>query len=221
VTDGALMQQETTSVVTPAFSLTWLVAALRGVASGEGGGVTAIRHPLGFICLPIQRTGPLGLCVHVWTSRLAQARPTTSAIHCHSWALQSKVLYGSVRNTVMATEESTDPTHRVYEVHSSGGRDELRATSRVVRCTEQRTEVRKAGDVYTLAAGVFHTTDVASGEETATVVFGQTLDDGTDLSLGPVQGQTHTVQRRYCGAAETELAARIVVDRLVETVRHA
>ena len=66
--------------------------------------------------------------------------------------------------------------------------DELRATSRVVRCTALRTEVRRAGDVYTLAAGVFHTTDVASGEETATVVFGQTLDDGTDLSLGPVEG---------------------------------
>lgn len=221
MTDGALMQQDTTSVVTPAFSRDWLVAALRGVARGEGEGVTAVRHPLGFICLPIQRHGPLGLCVHVWTSRLAQATPTTSTVHCHSWALHSQVLYGSVRNTVMSTEESASPTHRVYEVHSSGGRDELRATPQVVRCTERSTEVRTAGDVYTLAAGVFHTTDVASDEETATAVFAQTLDDGTDLSLGPVEGQTHTVQRRYCDAAETELAARIVVDRLVETVRHA
>jgi hypothetical protein len=202
-------------------SLDWLTGELRAVASGSATRVTALRHPLGFICLPIQRDGVYGLCVHLWTDRLARAAPTTSGVHCHSWDLHSRVLYGSVRNTVMhAVETGENPTHRVFEVHSAGGRDELRATPRMVRCTEGAAETSTAGDVYTLSAGVFHTTEVAPGEETATVVFGQTLEEETDRSLGPVGGQTHWIQRRYCDAADTSLAARIVVTKL-ETTRHA
>ncbi len=215
------MTHQTRSELATTVDLGWLTAELRAVASGSSMAISALRHPLGFICLPIERDGPAGLCVHLWTDRMAHAEPTTSGVHCHSWDLRSRVLYGSVRNTVMhAVETEENPTHRIFEVHSADGRDELRATPQVVRCSEGPTETRVAGDVYTLPAGVFHTTEVAPGEETATVVFGQTLDEETDRSLGPVGGQTHWIHRRYCDAAETALAARIVVGRL-ETTQHA
>jgi len=215
------MNDQLRSEAAATVSLDWLTEELRGVASGVRTEVTGVCHPLGFTCLPIRRDGPFGLCVHLWTDRLAHAEPTTSGVHCHSWELQSRVLYGSVRNTVMhAVETDQNPTHRIFEVHSGGGRDELRATPQVVRCSPGPTEVRAAGDDYTLAAGVFHTTEVTPGEETATVVFGQTRDDGTDRSLGPVGGQTHWIERRYCDPAVTALAASIVVSRL-ETAQHA
>ncbi len=215
MTDGAHMRYESPEL-TWTVSLEWLTAALRAVAEGDTP-VAAVRHPLGFLCLPIQREGPVGLCVHVWTGEVAQAEPTTSHVHCHSWDLHSQVLYGRVRNTVISADDAADePTHRVYEVHSADGVDELRATSQVVRCTEGAVEVRVAGDVYTLPAGVFHMTTVEGADGTATAVLGETLVDGTDRSLGPVAGRTHHVRRQYCDAAETARAARIVVERLVQ-----
>jgi hypothetical protein len=63
----------------------WTVAALGDVAEGRSA-VTAVRHPLGFVCLPLERVGEQGVCVHVWSDRLTGAQPaslTTSTTHAH------------------------------------------------------------------------------------------------------------------------------------------
>ncbi|MBO2449724.1 hypothetical protein J4573_21660 [Actinomadura barringtoniae] len=68
--------------------------------------VTAVRHPLGFLCLPVERSGEYGVCLHIWTPEVRAAETTTSPVHCHSWDLVSFVLYGTVRNTRVAVEEA-------------------------------------------------------------------------------------------------------------------
>jgi hypothetical protein len=183
--------------------------------------ITAIRHPLGFTCLPVLRHGKRGICVHFWSPRLAQACTTTSVVHAHSWDLVSYVLFGQIRNEVMRVSASESPqmgagdvTYRVFEVYSQGDLDEIRATSRLVRCHEEPPEISSAGETYTVPAGTFHATDIPPGIETATVALGTSRAGFTDLSLGPIATPAHRVWRQQCDSEETSRVARMIAGRL-------
>jgi hypothetical protein len=183
--------------------------------------IAAIRHPLGFVCLPVLRQGARGICVHFWTTRLAQARPTTSAVHAHSWDLVSYVLFGQVRNEVMrvsagpaAHGEAGAVTYRVFEVRSRGDLDEIRATPRLVRCYREPAGLSAAGQTYTVPAGTFHATDIPAGVETATVALGTSRAGSADLSLGSIATPTHRVRRQHCDGEETSRVARMIAGRL-------
>jgi hypothetical protein len=201
----------------------WALGVLADIATGKRP-INAVRHPLGFVCLPVERCGHLGVCLHLWSPLLARATTTTSQVHCHSWELVSFVLYGRLRNILAGIEEGA--THRVFEIISHGDLDEVRATERTVRCTSAAMQTHRAGDVYTLPAGVFHSTVIEAGDDTATVALGRTATAGTgpaatvatpigaDLSLGELGTPTHRVGRQRCDAAETAHAARLSAKRL-------
>jgi hypothetical protein len=183
--------------------------------------IVAIRHPLGFVCLPVLRQGGRGICVHFWTSRLAQAHPTTSAVHAHSWDLVSYVLFGQVRNQVVRVSGSgprqraaAGAVYRVFEVHSRGDLDEIHATSRLVNCHAEAPQVSSAGETYSVPAGTFHATDIPAGLETATVALGTSRAGSADLSLGAVATPTHRVRRQQCDSEETSRVARMIAGRL-------
>jgi hypothetical protein len=189
-------------------------AALEEIASGAGA-PAAVRHPLGFLCFPLHRDGDGGVCVHVFGKESA-AELTTSPVHSHSWELTSCVLYGEVVNRRMVVrEEPQAPTHRLYEVDSRpGGVDELRPTARLVSCAPGRAQTSRRGEVYTLAAGEFHTTVVPRGTSAATFVLGRSLPGCQDVSLGPLHGAAHRVVRRTCDAALSAATARDVLWRM-------
>src|SRR4051812_8770115 len=87
----------------------WALGVLNEIAEGRSD-VTAVRHPLGFLCLPLERAGEYGVCVHIWSATARHAGNTTSQIHCHSWDLVSHVLYGQVRNVhAVVTDAPPDP----------------------------------------------------------------------------------------------------------------
>ncbi len=176
--------------------------------------LTGVRHPLGFLCLPVHRDGGYGVCVHVWSATAAYPPATTSAMHCHSWDLVSFVLYGRIGNTVLRVlDDDTGGTHRVFEVHSHGDVDEMRATTRLVRYQPVRHRTAGPGGTYRLRAGRFHTSALEGGAEAATVVLGLTRP-ALDLSLGPLDTPTHHLPRQRCEPPETARAARLVIDRL-------
>jgi hypothetical protein len=179
--------------------------------------VVGVRHPLGFVCLPVERTGEVGACVHVWSDSLVRASPTTSTVHAHSWDLISYVLYGSVRNEVIDVidiDVADDATYRVFEIRSVRNVDELRETPRLVRCGLRAVELSQRGDIYSLAAGIFHNTVVQG--ETATVALGRSRRGKTDLSLGGIGMKTHQVRRQHCDRDETAHAARVVTEQLAK-----
>ncbi len=74
-----------------------IVDVMRAISRGARP-MTAIRHPLGFICLPVARDGEYGICVHMWTGHTSTVELTTLPMHSHSWDLLSYVLYGEIRN---------------------------------------------------------------------------------------------------------------------------
>ncbi|MCW3843899.1 hypothetical protein ONA70_27750 [Micromonospora yasonensis] len=186
----------------------WVLAVLDDVADGRRP-LRAVRHPLGFTCLPVDRTGPDGICVHAWPADPPPVLPTTSAMHSHSWDLLSHVLHGRVRNELIEVSEApADPAWRVYEVHSHGDVDEMAATDRLVTAVTATVETHSAGDSYALRAGGFHTSEVDRGQPAVTVALGRTTPGTRDLSLGAVDGRSHRVRRDRCEAAETARMAR-------------
>lgn len=175
--------------------------------------VTGVRHPLGFLCLPVERTGEDGICLHVWSDSLAHMSPTTSTIHAHSWDLTSYVLYGSVRNNVFdVTDAPDDAAYRVFEVHSGADIDEIRETPRLVRCQVRTTELSRRGDTYSLTAGIFHATVVQGAA--ATVALGRSRAGIVDQSLGRIDRKSHRVQRQRCTHEETAQVVQLVTEQL-------
>jgi hypothetical protein len=195
--------------VVPALAL----AAMREIAEGKHA-MTAIRHPLGFLCFPAQRLGRHGVCVHLWTSSVKQSL-TTSPMHAHSWDLTSLVLYGSLRNLRISVNDAHGPpTHRIFEVRSHEDTDELYATARLVTCRPETDTGHAAGSVYVLAAGEFHATVAPDGEDVATVALSYGHAQHADLALGPPDARSHTVTRMRCDVGETARVAKRIVDRL-------
>ncbi len=191
----------------------WVLSLLRDMAKGRRD-PTAVRHPLGFLCLPAERLGEHGVCVHLWTPDIQPAL-TTSEVHSHSWDLISYVLYGTLHNQrVHVADTPQAATHRVFEVHSHGDVDELHATSRLVTCQPDAVGVHGAGCVYVLPAGEFHTTVLPGEQDVVTVVLGRSRPRAADLSLGPVHTRSHTVRRSRCNARESARAALRIADRL-------
>jgi hypothetical protein len=196
------------------WALAVLSGGLAGGLSGEAG-VTAVRHPLGFVCLPLERDGGDGVCIHVWSDTLAHAESTTSQIHCHSWDLVSHVLYGQVRNVhVRVTDAGRDATHRVFEVASAADGDRIRPTGRTVRHAVGRVETFGPGETYTLPAGRFHSSVVPEGAEAATIALGRGRPGSHDLTLGPLRGGRHHVARQPLDAEETAHTVRLIAARL-------
>ncbi|MFC6887355.1 hypothetical protein [Actinomadura yumaensis] len=172
----------------------WARRVLADAAAGRAAH-PAVRHPLGFLCLPVERSGDLGVCLHIWTPEVRPMPSTTSPVHCHSWDLLSFVLYGTVRNVRMDVAPDDAATHRVFEVVSREGVDELQATPSRVRFAEGPSAAHRTGESYTLPAGVFHSTLIEGGEDAATVALGRRSPGGGDLSLGPLSAATHRVRR--------------------------
>ncbi|WP_246530683.1 hypothetical protein [Streptomyces bathyalis] len=204
------------------------VAGILGeIASGHRE-LRAVRHPLGFLCLPVVRDGERGVCVHLFGGGSAAGEPAAAGMHAHSWELLSHVLYGHVSNVpVRVTEPASAPapgpaagpspgaTHRVFEVHSApDGTDELRPTERLVRSEPGPEHTSTGGETYTLAAGEFHSTVVRNGEPAATLVLGRTLPGRRDLFLGPVHGPARRTVRRLCGAEDTRRTVRAALRRV-------
>jgi len=184
--------------------------AVLHVAEGTSA-LRAVRHPLGFLCFPIERHHLGGVCVHVWSPELPGAAPTTSEIHAHSWDLVSFVLHRELWNERVTIVDG-ESAYRVFEVHSDDGdRDELRATSRLIGCRVLTRDLSPRGSTYALEAGRFHQT-IAT--EATTIAVGISHRECHDLRLGPVDCGTHIVRRRQCDQQASVAAARIVTAQL-------
>jgi hypothetical protein len=191
--------------------------ALLGLSHIAKGGVArrAVRHPLGFTCMPVGRNETFGVCIHVWNRGWAP-QLATSAVHSHSWDLASYVLHGQLGNQRFDVfDEADDPQYRVFEVGISEGLDDLRATRRLVRSEQQSPVWHVAGEAYGLPAGAFHASlPPPRGEMTVTLLAGRQAPRFADLCLGGVGTPSHRAYRRLCSPAETARLARDLMSLL-------
>jgi hypothetical protein len=175
----------------------------------RAGGITAVRHPLGFVCVPLFRSTGAGLCMHVWADGIPALPLTTSPMHAHTWDLTSHVLSGQVSNELVRVDpDARRPTHRILAVYSRGHTDEIRRTGRVAACRVTGTQVVTAGQTYTLKAGCFHATRVST--PVVTLVVADTRRPPPELVLGAITTRTHRVLRKVCGAEDLRIIAEVL-----------
>ena len=173
----------------------------------------AVRHPLGFACLPVLRDGDEGICVHVWESGRGPASLTTEPYHCHSWDLLSHILYGTVGNQPVEVTDGT--TYVAFEARSTAQGDRLVDTGRLVDARELPCEWWAEGETYALAAGHFHQSVIGDGSAAASVVLGKHLADGVNITLGhPGQETREDTKRVRCSIEETRRLAELVRGRI-------
>lgn len=192
----------------------WSADVLRSLTDGRRA-LRASIHPLGFTCLPVVREDRYGVCVHAWLPGQQAARPTTSAVHAHSWDLVSYVLTGRLRNElplVTGAQPGAVGVRQVFEVHSRGDIDEVVPTRRLVHCQEGESALHVRDDVYKVPAGTFHSSIADSAEPTVTIVLGSAVNGGADLTLGSPGTGAHRVHRSRRAQAETAALARTIVD---------
>ena len=187
----------------------WVRNALPAVVP-ERLAAPVVRHPLEFICLPLHRSGKVGLCLHVWPEN---DDTTSPVIHAHSWDLWSYVVCGTVQNQIVSIHDEADtPDYGLYTVTSTtGGVDEVQATGRLVTCVPRQRKDVRSGQIYRLPAGLFH----RSGHRgmTATLVLGEQHEGRENLILGPLNGYPwHDSRREECSPDEArELLRRVVM----------
>ena len=180
-----------------------------------------VRHPLGFVCVPLHRGSGVGLCLHMWPAggeTAETADPTTSQVHAHSWDLLSWVVCGCLGNQIVAVRDDAEhPTHRLFQVRSDGrGGDELRATDRLVTCAPGRPEWTGGGHPYTIPAGAFHATATPPDGNAASLVLARDRPGTADLSVGGLGLHTHHVRRRDSPPEETLDVAHAVLTQMLE-----
>jgi hypothetical protein len=191
-----------------------IAAVLEPLAEGRIH-LDAVRHPLGFICLPIVRDdSPEGVCVHYWSADSGSTKPTTSRFHCHSWALLSHVLVGSVGNQRL--DLVPGDRYRLFRAKSGRDRenrevDDLEPIERYtgVRCAD--AEVHHAGDSYELEAGAFHASVATYVDVSVTLVLGRVVPGAEDITLGEPDLGRHQVTRLTLGPGEAQRVAREVL----------
>jgi hypothetical protein len=184
---------------------------LADIAAGRSS-VRAVRHPLGFTCLPIHRAEHAGACIHMWPKKRQPSRATTSPYHCHSWDLLSYVLYGSVGNQLVDVSDGT--TFKAFEVRGVDGVDHLFATGERLDVRGRAPQFWSTGKFYELAAGEFHASVMQEGTEAATVVLASHNPSRADVTLASLDTPDHQVIRPRFTADETARIATRTLHRL-------
>lgn len=170
---------------------------------------TFVRHPLGFVCIPMHRGRRHGICIHLWTPSLYFGRPTTSAIHAHSWDLRSYVLCGTVMHVPVELDYlDRRPTHRICTVTSSGRVDTIEPTEHTASVRRSRNEAINSGTTYLLPAHRYHSTNVDG--LAVTVVFAE-HNIGPEYTLGPLTATRHSLPRSVF-----DLTERSIIESLLE-----
>jgi hypothetical protein len=185
--------------------------ALTPIATGQSS-IQAVRHPLGFTCIPICRLERVGACIHLWQAHPQRSRVTTSPYHCHSWHLLSFILDGCVGNQLVEVTPGT--TYRAFEVRGNGSVDTLVRTERLYDARAAAPEYWSAGEYYELPAGAFHASAIRPDSPAATVVLGFYNPNKADITLGGLDTPDHQVTRRRYHTTQTARIAAHTITRL-------
>ncbi len=179
---------------------------------------SALRHPLGFLYIPLARWPEETLRLHIWpveSERRRLASGEVSPVHDHTWHLLSYVICGNVTNFVVDIEQdAVNPTNRVFEIYGAGLVDEIRATDTLVRVTGETPTGYGAGEIYSMGSDLLHRTMAGAGV-TATLVLARRTSKRVERALGPIGLGSYEAVRERCPEPEVARAAASVLDALL------
>ncbi|MQA96426.1 MAG: hypothetical protein GEV11_17910 [Streptosporangiales bacterium] len=211
---GAMLRRRTD----PSAALSRAVTVLERLGDGRYR-PSALRHPLGFIYVPLWRGDGAVLRLHLWPAGPRPA-PTTSPYHDHTWDLTSLVLYGRIENHLVEIDEAgPDAAYRMFEIHGAGAQDDIRDTGRLIRHRIRQIQRVGAGETYTMPAGLFHATYVPDGRQAATLVLAERRLRAPEHTIGDVVTVSHSVTRRSCPGEDVAACAAAILRAMREPGR--
>lgn len=176
----------------------------------------ALRHPLGFIYVPLWRGDGATLRLHLWPAG-PRPEPTTSPYHDHTWDLTSLVLYGLIENHLVEVDDAAPGAgFRMFEIHGAGSYDDIRDTGRHIRHRVRQIQRVAAGETYTMPAGLFHATYVPSGRQAATLVLAERRLRAPEHTIGTSGTASHSVTRMSCPAGDVAACAGAILRAMRE-----
>lgn len=142
--------------------------------------MVAQRHPLGFFACRWPLGGGRSLRLHLWSKQFGWAQEPGWEIHDHVFSFSSLLLAGELKNRVYDIEEtSSTGQYSVYEVLYNGSESSLKMIHDGVKLTVSADTVESAGAIYSMDAGILHSSDLTS-EKALTILA--TMD--RDVRLG-------------------------------------
>lgn len=161
---------------------------LERVAELKSKGVLVQSQPLGFMRLALdgQKNANEGLFLHVWIPGL----PTQEGgpfMHTHVFDLKSRILLGSIKDTVYTPKSDSNGTYRLIRTRCA--QDYCAPFTDVQdKVTMEVTEVKNmlAGNVYRVAKGDFHTTSIIGNGTAMTLMQKANVDDEDPILAIPV-----------------------------------
>ncbi|GLX47440.1 hypothetical protein Shyhy01_03900 [Streptomyces hygroscopicus subsp. hygroscopicus] len=169
-----------------------------------------LRHPLGFLYVPLDRRPDSVLRLHLWPRRPWWSTLTTSPYHMHAWRLVSYVHRGAVRNTTVEVRAAADgdAEYRVFDIDGEGERDLLVPSEETVAVSSRATSTVRAGGLYGLDVGTFHCTSLLEGTAAVTLALVDRVPGARERALGPCGLGRHSTLRATAPADELRRFAR-------------
>jgi hypothetical protein len=127
-------------------------------------------HPLGFVSCVIDEVPPSHVVrVHYWPAGERRVKNPDWPIHTHTYALESLVLAGKVRDMQYRAQPGSQWC--VYSVSYYNGGSEIIRTPEEVDTIVEVDQMRNAGHQYEVPRGVYHQTLVPQQHSAVTLVL--------------------------------------------------
>jgi hypothetical protein len=177
----------------------------QALLSASDRALIAFKHPLGFLRIQLLREGPVGLYVHIWTSRISMPRPTTTGIHSHNWWLLSRIITGSIENRVYTVEECDNSgDYQIFTVKHDNNVDNLLSTGRYVKCRLANRTLHTTDECYQLPPNTFHFSIPHTAVDTVTLILASHRSSESEYVLGHPEQETHQIRRSPCASTELD-----------------
>ncbi|GAA2887983.1 hypothetical protein [Streptomyces mexicanus] len=184
---------------------------LTEIAAGQAR-FRALRHPLGFLYVQLDRRADSVLRLHLWPDVSRWEVLTTSPYHMHAWDLTSYVHRGRITNTIVGVRSCPDsPEYRVFEISGESTVDCLSPTEELVKASVMSRETIDAGGFYRMSAGVYHASQAQSEGWSVTVALVQRVPGAGERALGPLALKAHRTRREVSSPEELMSAAQQIV----------
>lgn len=176
------------------------------LVSDKSDEVVASRHPLGFVHCELSPYVDLPghrLRLHIWSDATNEWIDDAGLKHDHTWGLTSLVLRGSLRDHVLEVVPDTQGDWQFMSVKYGSLEDILTPEGSHLTYRVIDTRALIAGDVYALAPGLLHETEVLT-RPTVTLVLAAVSPEGSPRLLAPRE-VTHILRTRRSNLTAGEL----------------
>ena len=151
---------------------------------------THLIHPLGFWIVLLKRSDTEEWRFHFWPPGEANVQGMPATIHTHDREVESRVVLGTITNTLYREMDTAQAKLPVYEVCYGGDRfvqgtaNLLRNTGRLTAVSPTAERVLKVGDRYRVAAHTLHQVVAERSVAAATIVRTHSSIPGTAKVIG-------------------------------------